>query len=85
MTNLEALKELEALSYVEDAIRERMKTVKNETEQKELDVLIDRSFQPKCAFDRKHHQLLFQLAIDPREVSWYWKLRERIHRVVHHH
>lgn len=85
MTNLEALRELEALSYIEDAIRERQKTVKNEAEQKELDVLIDRSFQPKCAFDRKHHQLLFALAIDPRQVNWYWKLRERIHRVIHHH
>jgi hypothetical protein len=85
MTNLEALQHLEALSYVENAICARQKIVKNEAEQKDLDALIERSFQPKCAFDRKHHQLLFQLAIDPRGVSGYWKLRERIHRVFHRH
>jgi hypothetical protein len=85
MTNLEALMTIEALSHVEDAIRERMKRVKNEAEKKELDVLIKRSFNPECAFDRKYSKELVTLAIAPREVSWSWKLRERIHRVVHHH
>jgi hypothetical protein len=85
MTNLEALNQLEALCYMEDAIHERMKRVKNEAEKKELDKLIERSFQPKCAFDRKYSHELTTLAIAPREVSWHWKLRERWHRFVHHH
>jgi hypothetical protein len=85
MTNLEALETIEALAHVEDACRERMKSIKNEAEKKEVSMLIDRSFQPKCEFDRKHSSLLATLAIKPDEVSWYWKLRERIHRVVHHH
>ncbi len=84
-TNLEALETIEALTRIEDAIRERMKTVKNETEKKELDVLIKRSFNPECAFDRKYSKELAALAIAPHEVGWFWKLRERIHRVVHHH
>jgi hypothetical protein len=84
-TNLEALEAIEALTRIEDAIRERMKTVKNETEKKELDALIKRSFNPECAFDRKYSNQLAALAIAPHEVGWFWKLRERIHRVVHHH
>jgi hypothetical protein len=85
MTNLEALETIEALNNIEDACRERMKSVKDEAESKELARLIDRAFQPKCAFDRKHSTMLAALAIKPDEVSWYWKLRERIHRLVHHH
>jgi hypothetical protein len=84
-TNLESLEIIESLSRVSDAVTERMKSVKDPAEKKEIDALIARSFGPKCAFDRKHGNILFDLAIDPRQVSWYWKLRERIHRVVHHH
>jgi hypothetical protein len=84
-TNLETLEVIESLSRVEAAITERMKTVKNENEKKEFDSLIKRSFDPQCAFDRKHTGLLFDLAIAPQTVSWYGKLRERFHRLVHHH
>lgn len=70
---------------IEDAIRERMKTVKNETEKRESDALIKRPFNPECAFDRKYSMELAALAIAPHEVGWFWKLRERIHWVVHHH
>ncbi|MBZ5539150.1 MAG: hypothetical protein LAN61_01390 [Acidobacteriia bacterium] len=84
-TNLESLEAIESLSRIKDAVTERMKTVKNDNEKKELDALIKRSFGPECTFDRKHANLLFELAIDPQRVSWYWKLRERWHRFVHHH
>jgi hypothetical protein len=84
-TNLEALEVIESLSRVEAAVSERMKMVKNENEKRELDSLIKRSFSPQCTFDRKHTSLLFDLAIAPQTVSWYGKLRERFHRLVHHH
>jgi len=84
-TNLGALERIEALTRIEDAIRERMKTVKSEAEKKELDALVKRSFNPECAFDRKYRNQLATLAIAPDELSLFWKLRERIHRVVHHH
>ena len=84
-TNLQSLEALESLSRLNDAVTQRMKTVKNENEKKQLDALIKRSFGPECKFDRKHANLLFDLAIDPQRVSWYWKLRERLHRFVHHH
>jgi hypothetical protein len=84
-TNLETLKTIEALDAVEKAARERSKSIRSDAERAEVNMLIDRSFQPKCEFDRKHSTLLATLAIKPDEVSWYWKLRERIHRIVHHH
>jgi hypothetical protein len=84
-SNLESLEALESISRLKNAVANRMRAVKNETEKRELDALIKRSFSPECVFDRKHTKLLFDLAIDPQRVSWYWKLRERIHRIVHHH
>src|SRR5712672_3132117 len=81
-TNLDALENIEALTRIEDVIRERMKTVTSETEKKELDALVKRSFNPECAFDRKYSNQLAVLAIDPHELTWFWKLRERIHRIV---
>jgi hypothetical protein len=84
-SNLETLEVLESVSRLKNAVANRMKTVKNDTEKRELDALIKRHFSPQCGFDRKHGNILFHLAIDPSRVSWYWKLRERIHRIVHHH
>lgn len=85
MTNLEALETIEALNRVAEAARERSKSIKSEAEQKEVNTLIQRSLNPQCEFDRRHATKLATLAIKPNEVSWYWKLRERIHRVVHPH
>src|SRR6267378_1626290 len=44
MTNLEALETIEALTRVEEVSRERSKSIKNEAEQQEVDMLIKRSF-----------------------------------------
>lgn len=85
MTNLEALNQIESLQRIRNAAAERLKTVTGPDEKREIDALTERSMSPKCAFDRKHGYFLFNLAIDPQRVSWYWKLRERIHRIVHHH
>lgn len=85
MTNIEALETIEALTRVEEAARERTKTIKSEAEQQEVNMLIKRSLNPECEFDRKHSTMLAALAIKPDEVSWYWKLRERLHRIIHHH
>lgn len=85
MTNLQVLETIEALNRVEEAVRDRSKSIKSEAEDKEVTALINRAAQPTCEFDRKHSASLFALAVKPGEVSWYFKLRERIHRVVHHH
>jgi len=84
MTNLEALETIEALDRVAEAVRERSQTIKSETEGKEVTALINRAAQPECEFDRKHSAKLFALAVKPGEVGWYFKLREKIHRVFHH-
>jgi hypothetical protein len=84
-SNLETLEALESISRLKNAVANRLRAVKNETEKRELDALIKRFISPQCPFDREHTKLLFDLAIDPQRVSWYWKLRERWHRFVHHH
>lgn len=84
-TNLAALETVVALNNIENAVHERMKSINSEAEEKEVNELIKRSFQPQCAFDRKYSTMLITLALKPDEVSWCWKLRELLHRVVHHH
>jgi hypothetical protein len=84
-TNLETLQALEALEHVRDAIAARMANINSEKERQEANALAERSFNPRCNFDRKHTKLLFDLAIVPDRISLYWKLRERLHRFIHHH
>ena len=80
-TNLENLESIEALSRIEDGIRERMKTVKNESEKKELDRLTRRIFaSDKCEWDTKHQGKFFQLIVEPQNVGPIFKLRDRIHQ-----
>ena len=63
MTSIEALETIEALTRVEEAARERTKTIKSEAEQQEVNMLIKRSLNPQCEFDRKHSTMLAALAI----------------------
>jgi hypothetical protein len=84
-TNLETLEVIEALNRIEQAARERSKAIKSPDEDKEVTMLLNRAVLPECEFDRKHSSMLAALALKPNEVSWYWKLRERVHRIVHHH
>ena len=72
------------LLQLQEAIEKRIAGV-NKEEQREIDALTKRSFDPQCAFDRKHTELLYTLALFPETVGWYWKLRERWHRFIHHH
>lgn len=62
-----------------------MAAIKSEEEEAEVNSLIKRALNPECAFDRKHTLQLTALATMPDDVSWHFKLRERIHRFVHHH
>jgi hypothetical protein len=77
------LETLEALSRVQEGIKERMKTVKNEAEKKELDRLTCRLFAAdKCKWDMEHQAKLWQLFMEPERVGLVFKLRDRVHRVV---
>jgi hypothetical protein len=80
----ELIEKRDNLLRLKEAIERRVANISKE-EQLEVDALVKRSFDPKCAFDRKHTTLLYTLALDPEQVGWYWKLRERFHRFVHHH
>jgi hypothetical protein len=80
-TNLQNLEAIEALSGISDGIAERMKTVKNEDEKKELDRLVRRIFaSDKCEWDSKNETKLWQMFLKPEKVGLIFKLRERIHR-----
>jgi hypothetical protein len=80
----ELLEKREALLALKAAIEKRIANV-SEEEQREIDALVSRSFDPQCSFDRKQARLLYSLALDPKSVGLYWKLRERLHRLIHHH
>ena len=72
------------LIRLQEAMQKRLANATQE-EQLELETLSKRAIKPQCSFDRKHRELLYTLALYPDHVSWYWKLRERIHRLVHDH
>jgi hypothetical protein len=57
----------------------------NEDEQLKVEALSNRALDPKCGFDRKHRLMIYALALAPDQVGWVFKLRERFHRLVHHH
>lgn len=80
----ELLEHRDALLHLKEAIAKRIENISKE-EQMEVDALVDRSFNPKCTFDRKNRHNLYHLALAPETVGWYFKLRERLHRLVHHH
>ena len=70
-----------ALLRVLNAITARQDYLRNKREElAATDALIARRFTPRCQFDRTHDRLLFDLAVDPARVSWFWKWRERLHR-----
>lgn len=79
--NTEACEAIEALSRIEDGIKERMKRVKNENEREELDALTRRVFATnKCAWDEKHSAELFLLLLEPKKVGVAFRIRDKIHR-----
>jgi hypothetical protein len=57
----------------------------SEEEQLEVETLSNRAPHSQCDFDRKHRLMLFALALAPDQVSWSFKLRERIHRLLQGH
>ena len=80
----ELIAERDSLVALKEAIAKRIENISKE-EQMEADALVKRSFDPQCTFDRKNRHNLYHLALAPEQVSWYFKLRERLHRFVHHH
>ena len=57
----------------------------SEEEQFEVEALTQRALHPQCSFDREHRLMLYALAVAPDQVSWSFRLRERIHRLLHKH
>jgi hypothetical protein len=80
----ELMEDREALLALKEAIEKRVANTSKE-EQMEVDSLVRRSFDPQCTFDQKHRAMLYALALTPGQVGWYFKLRERFHRLIHHH
>jgi hypothetical protein len=54
-------------------------------EELEVEALSNRAIHPQCEFDRKHRLMIYALALAPDQVSWSFKLREKIHRLLHNH
>jgi hypothetical protein len=80
----ELVEKMEALERIEETVARRMATFTSEEEKREADSLIKRAFSGKCEFDHAHRAELVALAIAPDEESWQFKVRERIHRFLHH-
>jgi hypothetical protein len=75
---------LDSLLSLKEAIEARIANV-SEEERMEVEALSKRAITPECAFDRKYREQLYALALFPGTVSWHFKLRERLHSLIHHH
>jgi hypothetical protein len=80
----ELLEKRETLLQLQASIKHHLSTA-TEQEKLEVEALSKRALNPSCAFDRKHREQLYQLALFPNSVGWLFKLRERAHRFVHDH
>jgi hypothetical protein len=80
----ELLEKRDSLLLLKEAIEKRIANI-SEVEKLEVLALSNRATHPQCSFDRKHSKMLYLLALMPDRVSWYFKLREKIHRLAHHH
>jgi hypothetical protein len=80
----ELIEQRDKVQSLKEAIEKRIANVSKE-EQLEVEALSKRAINPQCTFDRKHTEQLYALALFPKQVSWHFKLRERLHRLIHHH
>jgi hypothetical protein len=80
----EIIERRDVLLGLKEAIDIRLAYISQE-EQLEVESLSNRALHPQCNFDRKHRLMLYALALAPDQVSRSFKLRERIHRLLHHH
>jgi len=74
----------QALEHIEDALTERMESIRNERERQEVNKLIERAFNPACDWCKRNQKLLFYLALKPHDVRWHAKLIHRFHCLIHH-
>jgi hypothetical protein len=81
----ELVRKMRGLDALKDKLAQRMNSFKNDEEKREADSLIQRAFSDECEFDRKHRLELLTLVIAPNELGWYFRLRERFHRLIRHH
>jgi hypothetical protein len=80
----EIIERRDVLLGLKEAIAIRLAYISGEKEL-EVEALSNRALHPQCKFDRKHRLMIYALAIAPDQVSWTFKLREGIHRLLHHH
>jgi hypothetical protein len=80
----ELIEKRDRVQSLKEAFEKRIANISKE-EQLEVEALSKRALNPQCTFDRKHTEQLYALALFPEQVSWHFKMRERLHRLIHHH
>jgi hypothetical protein len=83
-TLTEILQKREVLLGLKEAINQSL-VYSSEEKQLKVEALSNRALHPECSFDFKHQLMIYALALAPEQVSWIFKLRERIHRLLCHH
>jgi hypothetical protein len=52
------LKDRQSLLRLKEAMEKRLANIHSKEEEREVDALVKRAFDPQCTFDRKHTKLL---------------------------
>jgi hypothetical protein len=80
----ELIRQRDSLLAMQEAMKNRIQNLSRE-EALEVESLSERAIHPQCSFDRKYSETLYTLALFPDRVPWLFKMRERLHRALHHH
>jgi hypothetical protein len=85
LPSLKALEAIEGMENLETLTAERRRTIRGQREQRIVDDLIRRGFAYpcECGWDKKHADMIVVLALQPDQVGWLFKIRERLHRPIH--
>lgn len=76
------LEKPEVVLGLKEAINRRLAFC-SEEEYLEVEGLSKRALNPQCSFDREYRLMIYALALAPDQVDWIFKLRERLHRLIH--
>jgi hypothetical protein len=75
------LEKKEVLLSLKEAVKVRL-AYSNEDEQMDVESLSNRALYPQCSFDRRHRLMILALALAPDQVTWSFRLREKLHRLI---
>jgi hypothetical protein len=78
-------KQTRDLRTIKEGAGKAQARIRSKREQKAFASLISRCFNPYCEWERNHVSDLLTLVLWPERSSWFFRLCNRVHALLHHH